>query len=228
MGSRADLIADIASTINREDVITDGNGARFVTKATQRLNQQLRLLEMCRHIVRPLDGPKFVVPSDFIAVHILKINADPDPAANPDFTAGANVEPLIYQPPHEISKYQFPGSVRDTRPKYYTVHGLEFELAPFVAVPNKYQIDLRYYAELKPLIEDTDTNYILEKFPDLYTKAALVYGYRHTMEFEASTAMDNAVNQDIATLVGRKEDQKYGDGPLIVPPAAHRLGGRFS
>lgn len=222
MGSRADLIQAVADAINREDVIENGIAARWVKKATARLNQELRILEMTRHVVMPISSPKFVVPVDYVAVHAMKLNSAPTAGA----VLGSNVDNLIYQPPFEISQHRFPGC-NDRRPKYYTVHGREFEFAPFVT-GQQFQIDLRYYAELTALSSDTDTNYILEKFPDLYEKAMLVYGFRHTMEFDASDKMAMDVSNEIAMLNTRKENQKYGDGPLIIPPAAHRLGGRHS
>lgn len=215
MVARKDLIRSVATDIAREEIIENGKGSEFVRLATARLNQELRINDMLTRAVVPIKSAEVDLPWDFISAKTIRV----------ENAAGVSRGPLLYATPEDIADY---GSARvhPEGPGYFTTYGAILELAPYRAHED-IKLDLRYYREIPELAADDDTNFIVQKYPDLYLKAMLVYGFRYGLEFDASREMEGLLTLEIGRLNERKEAEKYGDGPLIRRPAP-KMGGRFS
>ena len=214
MSSFALLKRRVARALVREDIDAEEMAA-WVSSATSRLNEELRLNDQLVRATLPLTSRTVVVPPDFIAVKSLRL-------AGLEF--GSVAGPMIYAAPEALASMAHAEGYGG--PGYYTTYGRVLEIAPFTADGRK-SLDLWYYGSIRDLVDDADTNFVLEKYPDLYLNAVCAFGHRFYLENDFAQAKEGYVALEIARLMERKDAEKYGDGPLIARPT-RKMGGRHS
>lgn len=96
-------------------------------------------------------------PTNMLSIRDAQINTDPK-------------TPLTYLSPEEMTR-KFPSATTGT-PKFYTVHGDEFQFKP---VPSgDFTLEMSFVSKYAALDSDGDTNWLLTNHPMTYVYASLI------------------------------------------------------
>jgi len=136
----------------------------FIRLAQARASRELRVRQMlvrATTTVEPTaEGSSFVVlPIDWLEAKNIQFN-----------TGAAGVRPLTYVSLQEADKIRATGATGNTT--YYTLHANQIELLP--PLQEAKEVELTYYATLPPLEDDTDDNWMLAQWPDIYLYGSLL------------------------------------------------------
>lgn len=220
--NRGELRAAALDALNRKSLTAVAD--MWITAATSKINTTLRHRKMLKHKVLPVTGRTFAAPVDFIEAETARLNKDPVGGA---IIPGAPVGELTYAPASEIIGMAASVSRAEQSPQFFTTHGLQFELAPWRGVA-EYQFDLWYYARLSLAKTDDASNFFMEEYPHVYLNAVMAAGHRFLLEHDTALGYEGLFAGDIQQINEAERNAKTGNGPLIVPPAGRRMGGRFS
>jgi hypothetical protein len=142
---------------------------RFVAGAEQRMwhgswpplaSERLRLREMEAEAVIAVTDGEGQLPEDYLEGRRLI------------WTAGEPRTAPKYEAPDVFYEHRY--ALTTGYPVRYTIEGGKILFSPQITG----ELKLLYYAEPAPLVEETDTNAVLEKHPMLYFHAALIEAYR--------------------------------------------------
>ena len=162
----AELKSAIASWLmGRTDL--DPEIPTFVRLTEAELNRNLRVRQMLVRAVSTVEpftagSSSFItLPTDWLEAKNVQFNAD-----------AAGVRVLKYITLQEADKIRATGVTGNAR--YYSIHGNTLELVPPVSEGK--EIELTYYAKIPALQGDSDTNWLLNTWPDLYIYGSLLKG----------------------------------------------------
>jgi hypothetical protein len=110
---------------------------------------------------------------------------------------------LDYLSPEEMTR-KYPSSTTGT-PKYYTIHGDEFQFRP---IPDtSYTLEITYFAKYAAFSASTDTNWLLTNHPLIYVYAAMIAASAYTEDDPTKWA---ALYKTLASgLNGTEEKGRY-------------------
>lgn len=225
MSTRGEMIANILSDTNREDKLSFMSS--WFRAAEARINLALRDERMVKHAINPLEDYVFPLPPDFVAHKTISLRKGVEGVTQPGERAGT----LRYFPSDTLDagtvELPYPGN----KPSWFTTRGRQIEIgtwnAPLQLGVNGYQIDMWYYAELVPLVEDGDTNWFSEKYPHVYEDMVKYFAYRNLQEYDTADKHLVMATTEIGILNEASKAMQHGEGPLIQRPA-RRMGGRKS
>lgn len=215
---RAGLFAEVAKELNRQDKLEFLPS--WLTSTEFRVNQLLRDRRMIERAILRVDTNEFPVPDDFLETESLSIQ---DGSLFPAFGAKASGA-LFYTPPDQLDSD--PKAFVTESPHWFTVRGRYMELAGW-RVSTPFQVRLFYYAELRPLLNDDSTNWLLEKAPHIYRHGMLHFGFQHLEEYDVANNFLTTMVTEIQGINEIAKATKHGNGPLIMRPS-QKLGGRHS
>lgn len=222
---RAGLFTAVLEDTNREDKAD--RLPEWLASAEFRINLALRDERMIKRAVLEITETTFPVPPDFIApkgnLSIRKHLSDP---IRPGEVVGA----LAYFPSDQIDNgLANPSSAFPRPPRWFTKRGRNIELGGWNS-PGPFQIDMWYYAELPKLTADDSTNWLMEKAPHVYKDAMLHFAFLHLQEFDTADRCLMRMTAEIQFMNDKAEENKHGDGPLIMRPrqgfGSRRVQGR--
>jgi len=149
------LKAEVADWLNRQDLA--GVIPTFVRLLEAQVDRTLRVREMIARARADITEEFTVLPPDFLAIEHAIVNT---------------AKPIVLEwvPMNQIDQLQ-----ADTEPgqlKYYTIIGDELEVAPFPSGTS--EIEVVYYRKTERLSEDNQTNWLLDRHPDLYLFGTLM------------------------------------------------------
>ena len=202
MTTRLDLINLVLDNIDRPD-IRDTNPSQpgyWIKRTEQRLERELRMREMIVTKTLLVTNGYVALPSDFIQAENLVLT---------DLT-GKRLQKLEYASPQEADDLsQIYVSSPGALPARFSVIGNNIELYPPAVFDSNglpiYQIAMAYYPKITPLVNDTDTNWLLTNKTDLYVNACSMYAFAFLQETDRSTAMDQMVTMDVQLMNAAKE-----------------------
>jgi hypothetical protein len=188
-----ELRLELAERINRSDVA--GRAASAVELATKRLSRELRLPEMEKLATTTVIADWTELPDDF--QEIRSINAGDDA--------------LEYRTPWQLQSM----AQRTYRPHVpvYTIADMSFRI-----YPTQTDLDVRvlYYASIPALVNDTDTNWLLEKYPDVYVECGMADLNRWVKDYAAAREHEAYVQKFIEDSKARSRRIAYGAAPIAV------------
>jgi hypothetical protein len=162
----------IADWLMREDLAAAI--PTFVRMVESELNRKLRVRQMLVRAVSTVQpfttGSSFItLPPDWLEAKNVQFNVD-----------HAGVRALHYITLQEADKLRSTGST--AKAHHYSIHGNQLEFVPPLSEDT--EIELTYYARIPALEEDTDTNWLLDTWPDLYIYGALTKGAEFLVDDE--------------------------------------------
>lgn len=193
LDSYTNLQAEIADWMHRNDLT--GRIPTFITLAEARIKAmlELRLQSMTGTLNMVLGQSTAPAPTGLINVRSLSI---------------PNVRPAItYVTPAKYSSAF--GDARSGQPYNYTIVG---DLMYFGPVPDAaYAANIAYEAEVIPLSDTTQSNIVLEKWPNVYLWGAL----KEAAKFSRNKAFEDSCDADfiLAIDVANKLEWHSG-GPM--------------
>lgn len=196
------------------DEIEDEDLMAWVASATVRLSQELRVADMMTRATIPLSKDTFFLPPDYTALKTVRLT---------DLDGRVLTGELLYADPSTMDFS--PNSRVSGLPQYYTLYGREIAISPFTITNCK--LDIRYFREVPPLLNDTDTNFVLDRYPDTYFNLTMAAGHKHYFEENMASARLADALLEVERANTRYENDRFGDGPLVQRPA-RKMGGRHS
>lgn len=128
----------------------------FIQFAHAKLNRELRVREMQVRAVNTSPGDYIPVPDDFLSVYSLELQDSP----------GCWGQPLAYVNEERAKLYRAQNPSNSGFLRYYTIYGNTFELIP--AQSDSVTFQLKYFQAIPALVNDDDSNWLLDGNPDLY------------------------------------------------------------
>jgi len=217
--NKGELKSAVLDTLVRQDMSGKPIVDSWVQAATTRLNQELLLNAQVVRATQTVTDRLIELPADFISAKSVRVTSS---------AFGAEQGNLEYQSPEEIVTMAAQAARGHVcgRPMYYTTIGQRLELAPWRAGA-VFNVEIWYYRLFPDLVTDTDTNFVLTQYPQLYLNLTCSMGHQYLLENDNAMSREAMAMAEIQRLMARKDAEKYGDGPLIVRPS-RRIGGRFS
>ncbi|HEX8414015.1 MAG TPA: hypothetical protein VF637_09045 [Sphingomicrobium sp.] len=181
----ADLLADVADTIDRDDLAT--RLPRWLKLVEARLNRLLEDPDM--EVSTTLTGDGADLPADF--GEMISIGTADGNRLSPV----SNVEYSAFRPSTGTSRL-------------YTIREGKIYYAPGSANPT-----LVYRRTLPPLVEG-GTNWLLERAPDVYFYGVLLQANAWSVDTEAAAGWKNLWDEAISELRTDGARRKWGAGPI--------------
>jgi hypothetical protein len=166
----------LADTLNRQDmtaVIPD-----FVTLATSRIQRDMARVKhpyMINRSQATVIDNYVPLPSDFVSIFQIMFQ---DTTQNFVYVSPDQSKEVLARgwdntsSPFLVTQNSVSATSLTT---YYTIIGNRIRIFPAPTQTSPDQLDLWYYARLNPLNNQTTTNWVLSRYPDLYLYGALVH-----------------------------------------------------
>lgn len=200
------LLLDIAKWLDREgDSVVTTMVPTFVQFAEEMFNRELRCPEMEATDTFTITAEDTPLPSDFLAMRAIYIEASPD-------------LPLKGVSPNAL-KREFDGTT-GTPTAYCLVSG-GIRVAPPPASATVLTMD--YFQMIQALSVANPSNWLLQKHPSAYLSGALAFAY----DYLDDDAKAQKYFQAVAGIIGRinktTRNNRFGAGPL-VPNTVPQVG----
>jgi len=196
LATYTDLIAAVRDTFVGQ-LFADADLSRFVTLAEAEINRSLRVREMIRRRVSPVDGAYVTLPGDYLEARNITLLTDPQRTLE---AVGLDL----------ADQYRDRGSV----PRYYAVSGQQMEILP-TPPGGTPDVEMVYYGRL-PSVETTETNWLLKTAPDLYLSLALKHAAVFVVADERAQVFAAEAMRLITDLNRAGQMAEFGSAPLRV------------
>ena len=170
----------------------------FIELATARFSDELRTPEMETLVSTTLTGEWTALPSDFRAIRLFESN-------------GAVLE---YRTPWQLQRL-IQNKVKPTT-AVYVIQDMQFRVYPF---PSSTTVELTYYAALTALSNNTDTNWLLTKRPDVYLHASIAQARFFLHDDARIVAAQAFTDKYIAEANRAARYIAHGSSPLTIRAA---------
>lgn len=179
------LLSDIASWSQRDDVSTVS--PRWVTFATAAFNRDLRVPEMEARDTRILTTEFVSLPSDFLEMRAVMTSTG---------------EELRYLAAQQFVTIVDSGVKLDK--SIYTIEDFQLRMYPVPTVSNPLTVTILYYEDIAPLVNASDTNWVLTRYPDLYLYGALIHARAWLHDEQRLGVVKALYDEGMASLKRRK------------------------
>lgn len=188
-----ELKSGIADFLNRSDLTSVI--PTFIDFAEAEFNRTLRVRQMVARAEAPFDTRFSAVPADFLEAKDLVV------------VTGTPVTPLQFVTQQEMAQIRRDEITTAGKPKYFSVVGDEFEVVP--TPDDVYSVEMSYYAKITPLEGDSDTNWLLTDYPDLYLYTALSHSAPYLRDDERIVVWAGLAQRARQDLISADQSASY-------------------
>lgn len=189
-----ELKANVARWIDRTDI--DGEIDTFINMVESRLQHSLLVVERLQRATLQLSKgvSKYSLPSDTWAIQRIAIES------------GRALDEVA---PATRSNREYPAGM----PSAYSFHGEYIDLWP---VPNgDVCLEVVYYESIEPLTSANDSNFVLDKFSDLYLFGCLEYAAIFINDKERVAMFKSEFEQRLQTVLLDDHNKRYAQGTTL-------------
>lgn len=195
----AELKTEIADFLNRDDITSVI--PTFIKLAEAGFNRDIRHFEMESRQTADVDDRFLTRPSDWLET--IRMN-----------TTGNGTRTLELMSAHSMQDKRFSTTDTSGDPAYYAHVDGKFELFP---TPNSsVNIELLYVKKIPALSDSNTTNWLLNRYPDLYLYGALVHSAPYLQE-DTRVGMFTQVYKELANAVNTESDKAKWSGTGLKP-----------
>jgi hypothetical protein len=187
------LQAELAERMHRDDLLN--RAAASIALTTKRFSRELRVPEMESIASTTVTGEWTALPIDFQEIRAIYTDQ----------------HPLEYYTPYQINALAGTG-FRPARPGY-TISDMSFRIYP---TQTSLPVKLLYYAKIPDLVASSDTNWLLEKYPDAYVEAGMADLCKYVKDYSAAREHEAYVQKFIEDMKRRSRAIQYGAAPLAI------------
>jgi len=195
-----ELKSSISDFLNRSDLTSVI--PTFIDFAEAEFNRNLRVRQMVKRAEAPIDTRFSAVPADFIeAKDLVIVNVDP-------------IQPLEFITQQEMAQQRRDEYTVAAKPVSFTVVGDQFEFMP---TPDaEYSLEMAYFAKIDALTDDSDTNWLLTDYPDLYLYTSLMHSAPYLKDDERTAVWAQLATKAREELLAREASASFnGSTPRI-------------
>lgn len=202
----ATLKSVIADWLDRDDL--DSKVPMFVQMAEAMFNRELHTPEMEREKTFVVASEESNLPDDYLAMRVIYVEGSPD-------------RPLRGMAPTALRE-EFDGSA-DIPVAYCLVNG-GLTLIPPPSSPTT--ITMTYFARIEALGDANESNWLLDKHPDLYWAATLAYAYDYVDDDAKAQKYFGYTTTLIERINLSARNDRFGAGPLVPNGVVQVSGSR--
>lgn len=192
------LQTEVAAWMQRSDL--SGNVPTFIEFATAYFNQHLRVPQMEGVAQTTVTGEWTALPDDYLGMRYIEI-ADTG-------------KRLTHVSPEEYALLV--KSARTPEVPVYMIGDMSFRIYP---TQSDLDVEILYYQEIPEMVNASDTNWLLEQYPNAYLSAALMYGFDFVQD-DARAAKWEARTKDQIGLIQRTGQQLVQGASTMAVQAA--------
>jgi hypothetical protein len=217
MASLAQLQADVASYLNRKDILTNGVMPGWISAVETELAETLRSRVQVVSATQPIDALYIALPSDFATMASIRDAMTGELLVLKDEWSGhwsSMYQPTGWQPYDAITALSGPSCA------YRLVAGC-IEFLPHPTIPDPPDpawtpqiVQMDYYQKPRPLLLSTDTNPILENHYPVYLYGVVKQGAIWALDDDRTQQMDGLWQQAITRANLWKQQSDYSGAPL--------------
>ena len=195
-----ELKSTISDFLNRSDLTSVI--PTFIDFAEAEFNRNLRVRQMVARAEAVIDTRFSAVPADFVEAKDLVI------------VTGNPVTPLQFVTQQEMAQLRSTSITTAGKPLYFSVVGGQFEMCP---TPDaEYTLEMSYFAKITPLSDDSDTNWLLTDYPDIYLYTSLMHSAPYLKDDERTTVWAQLASKAKEELLSRDTSASFnGSTPII-------------
>lgn len=212
MGALSDLVANVRTFTNRED-LTTVEITSFIRMAEARFNRELRIEEMIVSQDITLDmSVGYIDMTVYNVVDYWQISFVKDANSDNDYIAqGRPIKPATLDQLAEANR----GSWRRGAPYFAVLRNrLRFSFGTgFEAFPDTVALHAEAYARVIPITDDV-SNDVYVNFPDMYLYATLLHTAPRLQEDDRVQVWGGASSDTIAAANAAWERKKMSGGPI--------------
>lgn len=200
------LIANVQETLNRADLAAAVPGFIALVEGDVNADDRFRVLPSLKRSTATLPPPTppatesyIPMPADYICMQNFHLIQTPPPNRLELLTTTQADEMRLILPEQDL-------------PQFFVVTGEEFELLP--APDISYQAQMTYFANVPPLSTSNETNWLLQRWPNVYYYGAL----RHSAPYlkdDARIAVWNEFYNQIAENIHISSDRGQFSGQTM-------------
>jgi hypothetical protein len=195
-----ELKSAMADFLNRSDLTSVI--PTFIDFAEAEFNRTFRIRQMVARAEAVIDARFSAVPADFLEAKDLVV------------VTGNPVTPLQFVTQQEMAQLRNTTITSAGKPNYFSVVGEQFEFAP--TPDGEYSLEMTYYANIDALSSDSDTNWLLTDYPDLYLYTSLMHSAPYLKDDERIGLWANLAKKAKEELVESDASASYaGSTPRI-------------
>jgi hypothetical protein len=195
-----ELKSAVADFLNRSDLTSVI--PTFIDFAEAEFNRSFRIRQMIARAEAVIDSRFSAVPADFLEAKDLAI------------VTGNPVTPLQFVTQQETAQLRNTTITSAGKPRYFSVVGDQFEFLP--TPDTEYSLEMTYYANITPLASDSDTNWLLTDYPDVYLYTSLMHSAPYLKDDERIGIWANLAKKAKEELVESDFSASYaGSTPRI-------------
>lgn len=178
INTKATLEAQVVAYMQRSDLASQVG--TFTELATARFNEVLRVPQMEVLVTTTMTDEWTELPSDFLGMRYIETSAG---------------KRLTFVTPEQFALYV----EKDRRldPPIYTIADMSFRVFP---APTSSTVELLYWQRIPALTNASDTNWLLEAFPQAYLAACLCEGYQFLQDDERAMKWDAKAERAIGAI----------------------------
>ena len=192
----SELKTAIADFLNRDDLTSAI--PTFISLAEAQIARDVRSWRQERRVQTPLDERYEALPSDFIQAERLTLDSG---------------EQLRLISVEDMAKYRA-NNDSPAKPRFFALSTDQIEYYP---TPTGSEVlDMVYCARVASLSDAEPTNWILEKFPDVYLYGSLIHSAGYLQEDARSNQWAQLYSSAVAGINSESYRSKYSGGSLIM------------
>jgi len=197
LSNYGELKTAIADFLNRDDLTSVI--PTFVVLAESQIARDLNHWRQERRVTTSLNERFENLPSDWLRTINMYL---------------ADGAPIEYASVAEISRQRVLEDDISGKPRLYTLNSGQIEFYP--APDEPYDLTMVYKARIPAFNEDTDYNWLLREYPDVYLYASLTQSAPYLQEDQRVATWAQLYSAAVANLNKDDADAKYSGGPLVM------------
>jgi len=205
LATRAEVITEAQSWLfGRDDIVA--KVPTFLRMFEAKANRALKCRQMEERATAAVNlastEPEFISLPDFF--HSMRRIRLKSVAGTPN---------LKFAVPSQIDMFRERDNT-SRKPEFFTIFGTELELYP---TPDAaYTLEMIYRRYIAPLVNPSDTNWLLDTAPDLYLYGTLMEAAPYLHEDERIAVWASGVTGGFDSLNKLSDEATYNAGPLVI------------
>lgn len=188
-----ELKTSVANWVHRTDL--DAVIPDFITMASARINNDLKSVFMEKRVAATITTEYSELPTDMVEIRNVKINS----------------EIINFYTQDQIVQGGYDSSTGS--PAIYTIVANQIRV---IGAPNSAELEIVYYAMLSALSADTDTNIVIDNYPQLYMYATMLEYAIYAEEDERVPVLGRYYSDSVERINNANDKVRYPSGSLAV------------
>lgn len=184
LSTYGDLRDEVESWLQRSDLAT--KVPTFIELFTSKCNRELRVPEMESRDESTADAEFLALPDDFLEMR---------------HVTGDGIALRYMNPNAFAAAIDGPGAQSST---IYTLTDMQLRIFPAPTVAAPMEVVISYFERLTPLVNNTDTNWLLTSYPDVYLLGALTQARAFLHDDERTVRWSQLLAEAMEPLRRRK------------------------